>query len=108
MDISNIITAIKENKIKITDHADEEAQDDNLTYDEILYSVLKGKIVEDYPEDIPFPSCLISGNNFNEEPIHTVWAYNKKNGWAVLITVYRPEPEKWIDWQKRRNINGRL
>lgn len=68
----------------------------------IFFSVLTGKIIEDYPDDKPYPSCLIYGNLFNGEPVHSVWAYNKDTKWAVMITVYRPDPAKWINWQRRR------
>jgi hypothetical protein len=34
--------------------------------------------------------------------VHSVWAYNQENQWAVLITVYRPDPRRWIDWRTRR------
>jgi YgiT-type zinc finger domain-containing protein len=29
-----------------------------------------------------------------------VWAYNEANGAAVLITVYQPDPERWIDFRE--------
>ncbi|MBI4745318.1 MAG: DUF4258 domain-containing protein, partial [Deltaproteobacteria bacterium] len=44
-------------------------------------------MIEDYPTDKPYPSCLIYGQTFGEEPVHSVWAYNEQNLWAVLITV---------------------
>ena len=103
MEITDIINAIKEKKIKITDHADEEVQDDDLTYDEVLHSVFNGKIIENYPDDKPFPSCLIFGKNFNGEPIHSVWAYNEDTQWAALITVYKAESDKWINGYIRRH-----
>jgi hypothetical protein len=106
MDLENIIEAIRRNRIRITDHADEEAHSDHLSYDEIFLSVFQGEIIEDYPEDKPYPSCLIYGENFEKEPVHSVWAYNKENQWAVLITVYRPDPGRWIDWRRRREKNG--
>ena len=56
--------AIQTGKIRITDHADEEAQNDKYSYDEIFYSVFTGKIIEDYPDDKPYPSCLIYGTTF--------------------------------------------
>lgn len=102
MDINNIIESIRANRIRITDHADEEAQVDKLSFGEILFSVIQGEIIEDYPKDKPYPSCLIFGQNFRGEPIHSVWAYNEENKWSVLITVYRPDPNKWMNWQKRR------
>ena len=39
MNINDIIEAIRLNRIRITDHADEEAQADQLKYDEIYFSV---------------------------------------------------------------------
>ena len=102
MDIENIISAIKSHRLRISDHADEEAYSDNLSYDEILYSVFQGEIIEDYPKDKPYPSCLIFGTTFKGDPVHSVWAYNSKNKWAVLITVYRPDENLWINWRIRR------
>ena len=43
MNIQAIIDAIRHNCVRITDHADEEAQADLLSFDEIFYSVLHGK-----------------------------------------------------------------
>lgn len=65
-------------------------------------SVFQGEIIEDYPDDKPYPSCLIYGNTFSQKPVHSVWAYNQENRWAVVITVYRPDPQRWIDWRTRR------
>ena len=102
MNIQDIIDAIRDNRIRITDHADEEAQADRLSFDEIFFSVLQGEIIEDYPTDKPYPSCLIYGDSFTGQPIHSVWAYNPETEWAVLITVYRPDPARWINWRTRR------
>ena len=102
MNIEDIIGAIRSNRVRITDHADEEAQADLLSFDEVFFSVFRGEIVEDYPDDWPYPSCLIYGSTFRGEPVHSVWAYNEANEWAVLVTVYRPDPDRWIDWRMRR------
>jgi hypothetical protein len=102
MDINKIVNAIRENRVMITDHADEEADNDQLTFDEIYFSVFHGEVIEIYPDDRPYPSCLIFGLNFSGDPIHSVWAFNEKTQWAVLITVYRPDPSFWINWRKRR------
>jgi hypothetical protein len=102
MDIEDIVDAIRGNRIRISDHADEEAQADKLTFDEIYLSIFQGEIIERYPDDRPYPSCLIYGSNFTNDPVHSVWAYNKDNRWAVLITVYRPDPLRWVEWRTRR------
>lgn len=95
IEIKQIVEAIREKRLRITDHADEEADEDKLSFEEIYSSVLKGK-------DKPYPSCLILGATFSGDPIHSVWAYNEESCSAVLITVYRPDQNRWIDLRKRR------
>jgi hypothetical protein len=77
MNIAAIREAIQANRIRITDHADEEAAVDRLAFGEIIRSVLEGEIIEDYPTSKPYPSCLIYGPTSGGEPVHTVWAYNE-------------------------------
>lgn len=79
INIHNVIKAILSNRVRISDHAIEEADNDHLTFDEIYYSVIYGKIIEKYPVDIPYPICLILGQTFDGNPIHSVWAYNQQN-----------------------------
>ena len=102
MEISDIRKAIQKHRVRITDHADEEAESDLLTFDEIYFSVLNGEIIETYQKDRPYPSCLVYGSTFGDDPVHSVWAFNAVNQWAVLITVYRPDPDRWIDYRKRK------
>ena len=56
MDIRDIIRAIDSQNYRITDHGDEEAENDQLDFEEIFYSVRNGEIIENYPSDQPFPS----------------------------------------------------
>jgi hypothetical protein len=79
MNITDVVDAIQNNRIRITDHADEEAQNDGLEFNDILFSVFHGEIIENYPTDKPFPSCLILGYSNKTEPIHSVWAFNSEN-----------------------------
>ena len=100
--LDQIVESTRKRRVRITDHADEEAHNDGLSFDEIYSSVLVGEIIEQYPADEPYPSCLIYGKNIRDEPIHSVWAYNKEAESAALITVYRPDPSRWIDCRIRR------
>ena len=45
MRIEDIVDAIRHNRIRITDHADEEAQVDRLSFDEIFFSVFLGEVI---------------------------------------------------------------
>ena len=47
--IDDRIAAIHNDRIRITDHADEEAHADGLRFEEIFTSVFRGEITEEYP-----------------------------------------------------------
>jgi hypothetical protein len=102
VELVDIKVAIQTGKVRITDHAYEEANADSLKFDEIYFSALNGVVIEEYQDDSPFPSVLIFGQTFGGDPVHSVWAYNEKKQWAVLITVYRPDPNLWIDCKLRK------
>jgi hypothetical protein len=77
-------------------HAYEEANADRLKFDEVYFSALNGVVIEEYQDDSPYPSVLVFGQTFGGDPVHSVWAYNQMKRWTVLITVYRPDPNRWI------------
>lgn len=102
MKIDFVIQAIQADRVNITQHARKEAKEDGLKLDEIFFSVRCGELIEDYPEDFPYPSCLIYGKTAYGIPIHSVWAYDHESQVAILVTVYRPDPKRWIDWKQRK------
>jgi hypothetical protein len=83
MELEDIVGAVRANRIRITNHANQEALADRLSVDDIRRSVLSGEIIEDYPEDKPYPSCLVCGATADGYPVHSVWGYNEGKGWAV-------------------------
>ena len=62
---------------------------------------MNGKVIEEYPNDSPYPSCLISGR-VNNRPLHVVIAENEIDNELIVITVYEPDPVKWDDNFERR------
>jgi hypothetical protein len=100
--IEAIIESIKAKRFRITDHADEEANNDRISLIEALETVSEGDIFEQYPDDKPYPSCLIFSRLRSNEPIHTVWALNEETKSSVLITTYRPDSKRWINGKIRR------
>jgi hypothetical protein len=53
-----------------------------------------GKMVEDYSDDMPFPSGLMLGRR-GTKPLHVVMAENTNENELVVITVYEPDPSQW-------------
>ena len=105
MNINVIINSVQSNRVNITHHARVEAKNDLLLLDDIFFATCSGGIIEDYPTDKPYPSCLIYGKSSNGDPIHCVWAYDSETQISILITVYRPDPKLWIDWKERKKLS---
>ncbi|MDO8841784.1 DUF4258 domain-containing protein, partial [Methanocalculus sp.] len=61
---------------------------------EVREVIACGRIIEEYPDDRPYPSYLIFGE-VNGRPLHVVGAYNIHEGEIIIITVYEPNPDQW-------------
>jgi hypothetical protein len=82
VELADIREAIQAGRVRITDHAYEEANADLLKFDEIYFSALHGSVIEEYQDDLPYPSVLVFGQTFGSDPVHSVWAYNEKKRWG--------------------------
>jgi hypothetical protein len=102
IEIEAILESIKAKRVRITDHADEEASNDRISLMEALDTISAGEIIEQYPDDKPYPSCLIFSRLRSNEPVHTVWAFNDATKASALITTHRPDPRRWINGKIRR------
>lgn len=100
--LQDITRTIQKGAYRISDHADEESHSDQLSFEDVVFSVRHGEIIESYPEDKPFPSCLVYGRTDKNEPVHSVWAYHKNKDASVLVTVYRPDPKRWVNFKWRK------
>jgi hypothetical protein len=91
--IEDLRAAILNGRVRVTDKAEEGARTDRLTLEQVFSSLFSGEVLEKYPADRPFASWLVLGRTADGRPIHSVWACNSKNGWAVLIrcTVASPQ-----------------
>lgn len=103
MEIEDIIAAIRLNQTFASRHSKDEAADDDLVLGESYLSVVEtGEVIEEYPNVYPMSACLILGFNTVGDPIHSVWSYDQVQQVAQLVTVYRPDPSRWINWRIRR------
>jgi hypothetical protein len=73
----------------------------NISEEDIRFVSANGEVIEEYPEDIPYPSRLVSGWS-GTRPIHIVLAENQSAGETIVITVYEPEPDYWEPGFTRR------
>jgi hypothetical protein len=57
------------------------------------------EIIEEYPDDKYFPSCLIYGKTWKGRDLHVQISLPPL---VVVITTYEPDPEEWIGFKIRR------
>lgn len=77
---SHILTRIQQRQIRIRD---------------VIYCILNGEIIEYYPDDSPFPSCLVLGYSVEGIGIHVVCALGQGSVW--MITAYYPDKKEWLE-----------
>ena len=72
LNINDLRTLCKLENIEITLHAAKRLEQRGITTSDILSCISTGKIIEEYPNDYPFPSCLILGLSINKQYLHVV------------------------------------
>ena len=95
---------IAQGDVNISNHGYDELADDDLLARDVLESVQEAAVIEEYPDYYKGPCVLVLQRTSTEnEPIHVVWGIPKdENDRAVLVTAYRPDPDRWTDDYRRR------
>lgn len=74
----------------------------SINPDDIVSTLLNGNIIENYEDDFPLPSVLISGKTAKGKPLHVVAAINIEDQQLIIITAYEPDPNLWSEDYTRR------
>ena len=61
----------------------------------VVQAILSGEIIEQYPDDYPYPSCLLLGGTATGTNLHVVCGQGPDEVW--MITAYHPDPTEWED-----------
>ncbi|QIT55840.1 DUF4258 domain-containing protein [Aquisalimonas sp. 2447] len=102
--LSRVQELIAKGDVRISEHGYDELADDDLRAREILAGVTAAKVVEEYPDFPKGPAILLLQSDGSGRPVHVVWGIPRgHSGPAVLVTAYRPTPERWDQtFMKRR------
>lgn len=87
--IDKLRQLLTERRIVWTVHVVNRIEQRGIDPDEVEQAIMTGEIIEDYPDDYPYPSCLILGGN----NLHVVCGMGNSRMW--VITAYRPSLDKW-------------
>ena len=90
--------------VHISDHGYDELSKDGILVSDVLDHVGRAMVVEDYPDAMRGPTVLVLQSDAANAPVHVVWAIpNGQSEPAVLVTAYRPDPDRWSsDFTKRK------
>lgn len=103
MTFEKIKELVTEKKIVISSHGYDELAEDHILVKDILNDIGEAVVIEDYPDFGKGPCCLVLQKDLKGDFIHVVWGISKNTDEpAVLITAYRPDPERWSDDFSRR------
>jgi len=88
---------------QLTDHAEEERLDEDISIEDIQAALSRAEMLEDYAtrKDVRGEACLVLGKDKNGKPIHLVVACVSKEILRI-VTVYIPRPPKWTDERTRK------
>jgi hypothetical protein len=77
-----------------TRHARKRILERGIRIDEIRAATEAPTILEEYPQDEPYPSRLALGWA-GSRPLHLVLAGPTVAGDTILVTLYEPDLERW-------------
>jgi len=94
--------AVKKGYIEWQRHALERMMERGISREMVKEVLLHGEVIEDYPDDKPYPSALLLGR-VKKQPLHVVAAFDSLTGWCFVITAYKPDLEHFeSDYKTRR------
>ena len=101
IDIAEIREMISAGLIIWTEHLALRLKERGIKRADVIECLENGEIIEQYPDDMPFQSCLILGMAASGNPIHVVCALDHCTS-CCIITAYSPSLDKWEPDNKTR------
>ncbi len=92
-DIEKIRGYCRIGQVIYSKHFMDRCRERSIRLEEAEAAILTGYVIEEYPDDYPFPSCLVLGVDSGHNSLHVVCAQGEDR--LYMISAYRPSPDKW-------------
>lgn len=90
--------------VRWTDHVLKRLLQRGIRQADVLQAIAVGEIIEQYPDDYPYPSCLLLGLSIAGQPLHVVCGRGEGEIW--MVTAYYPDPDEWeADLKTRKKVS---
>jgi hypothetical protein len=101
--VEQVRALMRAGNVRISEHGYDELAEDGLTAREILGGVQNAVVVEEYRDYPKGPCALFLQTDRVGSPVHVVWGIPRgHDGPVVLVTAYRPDPQRWDETFMRR------
>ena len=99
--IMNLRTDPYSGGIRFSAHAVQRMFERSVGKGDVVEVIRNGEKIADYPDDSPYPTCLILGF-VQGRPMHVVLANSSEDDTGIVVTAYEPDSELWDDNFKNR------
>ena len=102
--IDDIRDKITRGQFEFSQHAVDQSIVRHICVQELREASAVGEVIEDYPTDKYGSSCLVFGVTLAHRPLHSQCSYPSRP-LVKIITLYEPDPQRWVDFKMRRTSN---
>ena len=102
MEITDLQKLCENGSIRWTGHILKRLMQRGIFRASVVQAFRSREIIEQYPDDYPYPSCLLLGTTEAGEALHIVCGIGEGKVW--LITAYHPDPDEWESDLKTRRV----
>lgn len=99
-----VLALLRRAEVRVSEHGYDQLAEDGIAARDVVAGADDGAVIEDYADYPKGPCVLVLQRDAAGSPIHVVWGIPKEaEAPAVLVTAYRPSPDRWTaDFLRRR------